>query len=127
MLTENALLRMTKLRSTQKPSPRDFELLKIWLTLPDGGDNFLDPAEYGLWKLDHSNYVSLADFEQRDIFSQMMYGGVLKVYHELWGKRKKVITRQQQKEPTTAADPATVERSKHIVEGVRRRKDRPSQ
>lgn len=83
---------MIKLRNIQKPSERDFKSLREWLMSNDGGDNFLIAPEHTIWKFSLPEYVSLTDFEERDIFSDMMYGGILSVYHKLWGKRKQVIT-----------------------------------
>lgn len=91
---ESALLRMTRLRRLQRPSHRDFKSLQIWLEADDGGDNFLVAPEHTIWKSSLSEYISLADFEQRDIFSEMMYGGILELYHRLWGGRKEVTTKQ---------------------------------
>ncbi|KAG9526615.1 hypothetical protein KCU93_g5415, partial [Aureobasidium melanogenum] len=85
---ENALLRMTKLRKLQRPSERDFKSLQLWLEADDGGDSALVAPEHNIWKFSLSEYISLADFEQRDIFSEMMYGGILDLYHRLWGGRK---------------------------------------
>lgn len=80
-------------RKIQKPSARDFKSLEEWLISDDGGDNFLIAPEHTIWKYGLPEYISLTDFEQRDVFSDMMYGSILSVYHKLWGKRKQVITK----------------------------------
>ncbi|KAH0160420.1 hypothetical protein KCU67_g6731, partial [Aureobasidium melanogenum] len=78
---------MTKFRKAQKPSPGDFEPLQTWLTSSDGGENFLVAPEHTIWESSHSDHISLWDIDQRDRFSEAIYGTILRIYHKLWNKR----------------------------------------
>ncbi|KAH0364276.1 hypothetical protein KCU65_g6898, partial [Aureobasidium melanogenum] len=79
--------RMSQDRLLQKPSPADFEPLHTWLNSPEGGANFLVAPEHTIWESGHSDHMSLWDIDQRDKFSEVIYGTILRLYHKLWNKQ----------------------------------------
>jgi len=65
-----------------------------WLNRPDGGASFLKEIEMNIWTEENvEDFISLAPRKPtNDMFSSILSGALLDLYHRAWGKRKEAST-----------------------------------
>jgi len=65
-----------------------------WLNRPDGGGSFLKDIELNIWTEENvEDFMSLVPGSAtNDMFSSLLSGALLDLYHRAWGKRKEVST-----------------------------------
>ena len=76
----------------EAPDSRELEFLRKWLIRPTMGNCFLKDKESTVWDpINSPDLVSL--FPRRlhkDMFTTLLNGALLDLYHRLWGHRDKV-------------------------------------
>jgi hypothetical protein len=76
------------------PSSRDRNGRVGWLNRPDGGGSFLKDVELNIWTEENvEDFMSLVPRKPaNDMFSSLLSGALLDLYHRAWGKRKEAST-----------------------------------
>jgi hypothetical protein len=75
-------------------SSRDNSERVGWLNRPDGAGSFLKELELNIWTKENvEDFMSLDPGKPaNDIFSSLLSGALLDLYHRAWGKRKEAST-----------------------------------
>ncbi|KAL8767083.1 MAG: hypothetical protein Q9209_006310 [Squamulea sp. 1 TL-2023] len=89
-LQDGALLQYASLRKVARPTPNDVECLRGWLERENGGNNFLQGREDGIWK-SNNDFISLDPIQSdKDMLTYAVTEIIVPWYHNRWGYRSKV-------------------------------------